>query len=313
MKAVEFVNEVTDPRNPPKYNSPEFEKSKQSFIKFINAAVADYNKDLSNLKSFNIKDYNDKIKDTNVISNELQKKITDALVSNSNGFIVDRDVERFKQVWPMKFPSGKTTDFSPTTVNVPMQKPAPAQKPVPMTRQGVPLQDLSDKPRVKVKAQGVPVQQKADTAKKEPIELGGHKINPDNPLYDKIMKGRTPESINEALLQFDQKTGQVKVNPRDVERLANIATQRWYANRQLKTQNPKLWAQIGNNDKVGSTQSTGISRVNNQILSKAFDANPQNPEFLQSLVNILYQPAEIEKLKEKLKLAGAPKPKQNKV
>jgi hypothetical protein len=281
MRADEFISEVTDPRAaPPKPGSSEFELSKQTFIKIINANIENFNKNLTSLKAANPNAYKTQYGNNKAIAAGLFKAVSDALVRRGSGNITSNDIERFKQVWPMKFTGVKQSPtFSPTTMAVPFQKPV---EPVPTTRQGVPLKDLSDKPAEK---------QQKQPQKPEPIRFGKEVINPDNPLYDKIMKGRTPESVNEANIQFDKKSGQVKVDPKDISQLADIATQRWYINRDLKMKNPQAFAALsGNNTGANGNNSSNSAfggGKGQDFLQAFFKMNPNDPNFAQALVNYL--------------------------
>lgn len=307
MRAVEFIVEITDPRAPPpKPGSPEFEASKQTFIKIINANIDNFNKNLANLKSANPDAYKKQYGDSQAIAAGLYKAVTDALVRRGSGNITSNDLERFKQVWPMKFTGVKQSPtFSPTTMSVPFEKP---KEPVPTTRQGVPLKDLSDKTAEK---------QQKRPQKPEPIRFGKEVINPDNPLYDKIMKGRMPESVNEANIQFDQKTGQVKVDPKDISRLADIATQRWYINRDLKTKNPEAFAAMAgktNSYNDASSSSIGSSTRDNEALAQIFKALPGSPQFSEKLAKeisaIAHDPRKAHDLEHKFEKFGLIKSNQ---
>ena len=275
MRAVEFLPEVTRPdAPPPKLGDPEFEKSKQTFLQIIQQAVAEYSKNLNDMKQMAPTEYKQRIQDRNKMVIDFQEILSDTLIAKGNKFITKKDTNDIG-LNKIKFSSG------------------------------------SRQPKQAVTQPSQPV---ADTP--QPITVGGETIKPSDPRYASMVaaldkqnkKNAAGESVEEAVLNL--KNNAIVLTPREIDGLATRATQVWYRNRQLKTKNPQLYAQMTGGETNSGIQSTGTSR-NGKIISKAVGINQENPEFLQSLVNMLYKPGGATELASKLQQAGAPRPNLN--
>jgi len=275
MRAVEILSEITKPdAPPPNPGDPEFEKSKQTFVQIIQQAIAEYSKNLNDMKQMAPTEYKKRIQDRNKMVTDFQEILSNTLIAKGNKFITKKDSNDIG-LTKINFSSGSRT-----------QKQAATQ----------PSQTANNAP--------------------QPITVGGETIKPGDPRYASMsaaldkqtQKNATGESVEEAVLNL--KNNAIVLTPREIDGLATRATQVWYRNRQLKAKNPQLWAQMTGGETNSGIQSTGTSR-NGKIISKAVGINQENPEFLQSLVNILYKPGGSTELAHKLQQAGAPKPNSN--
>ena len=260
MRANEFLSEVSKPYEPPpRRGSEEFEKSKQYFISLINQTITNYNQQLANLKKTNFAEYSKKLRDTKSLSKDLQNTIFNTLKTKGGGFILDKDIARFSELFDLQIPQ--------------KQEPTPQQ------------------PSVEPK-------------NLEPITVGNEKIQPTDPRYNKIMKQTKSESILETYVRFDSKTGTVSLLNKDIRTLADIITQRWYMNRYAKFTNPEKWAQINSSS---SDDSFSDNSEQQKILKSITGVDPRDPNFGQTLSNILVDPKKTDELKNKIKVYIPPK------
>jgi len=293
MRASEFLPEVTDPKSvPPKPGDPEFEKSKKSFIEIINKFTKDYTTELNDMKSMAPADYKKLTQNRQAMVSDFQQKLSKTLIARGNNFITDRDFNSIG-LNKIKFSSGqKKLKQMPNTA-------ASATAFTNANNQSAQSQTNATAPSI----------------------MG---IKPDDPRYASMAaalekqnkKKATGESIEEAVLNLTKNA--VILTPTEIDGLATRATQVWYQNRQLKTQNPTLYAKMtggggmtsGNSMSsggVGSYGSGGLS-IQNQALSDpdVFGVNPQlgNAAFTQAFVNkldSLSNKSDIEKLLQKIK------------
>ena len=122
-----------------------------------------------------------------------------------------------------------------------------------------------------------------------------------------VNSGKEPKqnSLIEGIFQIDRNAGKITIDPKDIDKLAKLTTFIWYRNRNLKNTNPTVFA------KQAGVQSTGRSltnRVNNNALAKAVGVDPQNPEFLQSLVNTVSKKDNLNDFLEKVRSVAGIKP-----
>ena len=293
MRASEFLPEVTDPKSvPPKPGDPEFEKSKKSFIEIINKFTKDYTTELNDMKSMAPADYKKLTQNRQAMVSDFQQKLSKTLIARGNNFITDRDFNSIG-LNKIKFSSGqKKLKQMPNAA-------ASATASTNANNQSAQSQTNATAPSI----------------------MG---IKPDDPRYASMAaalekqnkKKATGESIEEAVLNLSKNA--VILTPTEIDGLATRATQVWYQNRQLKTQNPTLYAKMtggggmtsGNSMSsggVGSYGSGGLS-IQNQALSDpdVFGVNPQlgNAAFTQAFVNkldSLSNKSDIEKLLQKIK------------
>jgi hypothetical protein len=276
MKAAEFISEVTNPNNPPpSLNDPEFQKSKESFVKIINQFTAQYNKSLNDMKSMAPTEYKQLIQNRQEMISDFQKKLSDTLIAKGNNFITARD---FNDIGlnKIKFSSG-AKQSKQTTTAVPQQTTTP------------------------------------QTSETPPV-LGGLKPGDPNyaalaAALEKQSKKNAPnESIEEAVLNLSKNA--VILTPKEIDSLATRSTQVWYKNRQLNTQNPQLYAKLIGKNNLQSTGSSGIGLTaqNRALASIAGGVNPElgNKDFTQAFVNTLnslYNRSDIDNILLKIKKA----------
>jgi hypothetical protein len=293
MRASEFLPEVTDPKSvPPKPGDPEFEKSKKSFIEIINKFTKDYTTELNDMKSMAPADYKKLTQNRQAMVSDFQQKLSKTLIARGNNFITDRDFNSIG-LNKIKFSSGqKKLKQMPNAA-------APATASTNANNQSAQSQTNATAPSI----------------------MG---IKPDDPRYASMAaalekqnkKKATGESIEEAVLNLSKNA--VILTPTEIDGLATRATQVWYQNRQLKTQNPTLYAKMtggggvssGNSMSSGGVRSYGSGGLaqQNQALADpdVFGVNPQlgNAAFTQAFVNkldSLSNKSDIEKLLQKIK------------
>lgn len=272
MRADEFLSEVTKPdAPPPKPGDPEFEKSKQSFIKIIQQAVAEYSKNLNDKKTMAPSVYKSLIQDRAAIVQDFQKTILQTLKDKGNQFITDRDMDDVG-LNRIKISTGakkrqQAANVTTTAATQTAQQPTSTQT----------LSGLKPGDTGYAALAAALERQKA-----------------------KNTKVATGESIEEARLNLT--TNAIVLTPSEIDSLATRATQVWYRNRQLKAKNPKLWAQLsGKNTDNNLANSSGS---NTRLLATAVGTNPQSPQFAQQLINIISQPTARAKLIKTLHDAG---------
>jgi len=293
MRASEFLPEVTDPKSvPPKPGDPEFEKSKKSFIEIINKFTKDYTTELNDMKSMAPADYKKLTQNRQAMVSDFQQKLSKTLIARGNNFITDRDFNSIG-LNKIKFSSGqKKLKQMPNAA-------APATASTNANNQSAQSQTSATAPSI----------------------MG---IKPDDPRYASMAaalekqnkKKATGESIEEAVLNLSKNA--VILTPTEIDGLATRTTQVWYQNRQLKTQNPTLYAKMTGGGEVSSGNSMSSGGVGsyggggltqqNQALADpdVFGVNPQlgNAAFTQAFVNkldSLSNKSDIEKLLQKIK------------
>jgi hypothetical protein len=95
--------------------------------------------------------------------------------------------------------------------------------------------------------------------------------------------------------QFIAKGNTVKLTPKEIDVLATRATQVWYKNRKLKTDNPKLYAQHTGDSggysgaRTSSSAASSSSPVLNAI-GQRLKVDPNSKEFAAKLAQVLSQP-----------------------
>jgi len=296
MRANEFLVEETDPNAPPPQpGNPEFEKSKNSFVEIITKFSKDYTKELSDMKLMAPVEYKQKIQNRQFMIADFAEKLSQAFIAKGNNFITSRD---FNDIGlnKIKFSSGTKT-----------QKQNQATSTTPQTT--------------------TTTAQSAQPTASSPSLLG---LKPSDPNYASLAaalerqskKKTAGESIEEAVLNLTK--NEVTLTPNEVNSLATRATQVWYKNRQLSTQNPtlykKLTGQTSNNTSVSispSYGSSGLTQQNQALGDPAiFGVNPQlqNKDFTQALVNKLdsiSNKSDIEKLLQKIKIKAGIVPSSN--
>jgi len=278
MRANEILSEVTDPKaTPPKPNDPEFQKSKESFVKIINQAVAEYNAQLSNLRKTYADKYKEIISDNDTLVDNIKDAIFSFLINKGNGLILDADKDLLSRTFNIKLPpKSPNPTVPPTTTGAPSISSPPPKTPSEREFDILDLDNTSN-----------------DNTKK--------------PKFKVVNSGKEPKqnSLIEGIFQIDRNTGKITIDPKDIDKLAKLTTFIWYRNRNLKNTNPTVFA------KQAGVQSTGRSltnRVNNNALAKAVGVDPQNPEFLQSLVNAVANKDNLINFLEKVRSVAGIKP-----
>lgn len=287
MRAAEFLNEISNPSElPPKPGEPEFEKSKLYFISVINQAIKSFNKDLNTLKIAHPSEYANLINNSGEKNNRLYNDVVNALFAKSAGNLLQKDKEKLFSIFasqPTIATSSSSSNQSSTQAanKQPSWKEIQAQKFAAIkAKNNTPTTttiSMGSKPEEKQKI-NQPKSNKITTSKKTgavlpPIIIGGEKIKPDDPRYAKIMKSKKQESINESINL---------TNSKDIEKLAELTTELWYANRYTKKTNPKLFAQLS-----GQTNnfSTSVGTDDQRILKNVVNVDPREPGFLQAFLN----------------------------
>jgi hypothetical protein len=278
MRANEILSEVTDPKaTPPKPNDPEFQKSKESFVKIINQAVAEYNAQLSNLRKTYADKYKEIISDNDTLVDNIKDAIFSFLINKGNGLILDADKDLLNKTFNIKLPpKSPNPTVPPVTPGAPSISSPPPKTPSEREFDILDLDNTSN-----------------DNTKK--------------PKFKVVNSGKEPKqnSLIEGIFQIDRNTGKITIDPKDIDKLAKLTTFIWYRNRNLKNTNPTVFA------KQAGVQSTGRSltnRVNNNALAKAVGVDPQNPEFLQSLVNAVAKKDNLSNFLEKVRSVAGIKP-----
>ena len=311
MRAVEFLKEASDPRAaPPKPGNPEFEKSKNYFVKVINQAVQQYEKELYTLSMAHPDEHASLVRNSDELNNRIKNIVINTLISKSAGNLLPSDKEKLSAMFNVQGGPPPVEQFTklvnPERYTQDLIKRAQSLDPRneklkdPTFADRV-IQNINTLKNARYEPNEIEVQLKKNfpdlyrtkprmsvraatnaPPPQEPIEIGGQKIKPDDPLYAQIMKNRKSESVNEA-------SGLNLRNSVDTEKLATLATQLWYANRYTRETNPTLFAKIsGQGDDSSYSSSSSFSSDGSTVqrnLKQLVGTDPRDPQFIQALVN----------------------------
>jgi hypothetical protein len=284
MRASEFVKEVTDPKEPPKPGSKEYNASKETFAKRVGNFIQKYNNSQYNQSQNDPTQY--KRMSGDEIYNDFMEKFKAYLQQQGAGYIVPRD-------FPLVLDQiSNKPNIIPVNKTEPEANTAQAQS-----------APSFDKDAFQKRAASANANKAKARRTKESVDEASD-LNPSQDAantqnYNYLSWGNNVGSI---VRNNDDGYWHVILHPNTVDKMAQVLTDRFYANRKLATIDKDTWQQISGQTAASSSKSSATIGYSpqQQALKKMVGVDPQSPQFAQALSNIVADRPELEKFKQSL-------------